>query len=209
MGFHQTFLNILRGNDPLQNNQLNTHFDFNVLPKTPQTVAKIAPFVTNKLMKNEQQLIETHDTFYVARDTCTNTVYMCFKNLLMLDIDEVGDEATANHLSRLSASPEKFVVFQSNRGLHAFCVSKAFEYRNLETIQFMIDHGADFYYTTFCYVRGFCVRLNKKMSEPAEKPMYVRLGYIGNGNVVQELESLVNKHVEYCRVYSTSSINTN
>jgi hypothetical protein len=197
-------LNILRGTDPLQNNHINTHFDFNVLPQTPQTIAKIAPFVTNKLRK-EQQLIETHDTFYVARDTCTNTVYMCFKNLMMLDIDEVGD----GPLSRLSASPEKFVVFQSNRGLHAFCVSKAFEYRNLETIQFMIDHGADFYYTAFCYVRGFCVRLNKKMSEPAEKPMYVLLGYFGNGNVVQELESLVDKHVEYCTVYSTSSINTN
>lgn len=76
-------------------------------------------------------------------------------------------------------------------------------------MKFMLDNGSDFYYTAFCYIRGYCVRLNKKISEPMNKPIYLRLGYFGNGQIIKELDSLVDKHVEYFNLYSTSSFNSN
>lgn len=175
INFHHTFLDILFGKDPLDiiyNNikdHINFNFNFNILPKCCETVEKIAPYLLQS-MKKEQELIDTNENYYVARDLVDNTVYICFKELMVIDIDGGFDvDKIIKHFSEPKELKEMtFRIYGRKNELnnfcsyHIFCTSKKMEYRNKDTISFMISNFCDFYYTVHTYIRGFCVRLNNK-----------------------------------------------
>ena len=79
--FHKSFLNILQNKDPLQNCETKqktiTYFTIN----NSEDIIKLAPQLISGV-KRDQNLIKTRDDYYVARDSLTNTVYICFKHLL-------------------------------------------------------------------------------------------------------------------------------
>ncbi len=207
--FHQSFLTIMRGLDPIdtiehynKTNVRNTNLD--LLPKIPETVVKIAPFLM-QTMKKQQRLEESCKDYYVATDVQTGVVYICYKSLMMIDIDtknipDITDKFIIDHFSAFD--DKCFRVFKSGGGYHVFCVSEEFDYRNTETVKFMLDNFVDFYYCVYCYIRGFSVRLNKKFYEHTDTPLYQDMGLCGNTQLVkQSLQELVDKHITLVAKY--------
>jgi hypothetical protein len=205
MLFHKTFLNILSNKDELDViyesvKELGT-FNYDKLPKNSDTVVKTAPFLLQKI-KKEQLLIETKKDYYVARDCEDNTVYICFKDLLVIDIDKEKNEITLKDIIKHFEQYNKksFIVYSNGKGgYHMFCVSEKNKYRDINTVDFMINNYSDFYYTIFSYIRGFCVRLNEKFEMNTR---YKFETIINEKNAMKELVDLVKYHEKLMKKYS-------
>lgn len=204
MTFNTTFLDILQGKDSLDiiyneciSNGINK-FNFNILPKTVDNAVRIAPFLLQN-MKKQQRLIETTNDYYIAQDTFDNTMYICFKNLMIIDIDDKSLSET-DIINNFSLKKDSFSIYSSRNGYHVFCISKKMKYRDRETISFMIDNFCDFYYSVHSYIRGFCVRLNQKFDENEFPYKFIKI--IDNGNIDQGLLELTNKHYKFTEHYS-------
>jgi hypothetical protein len=207
MSFNKSFLDILQGNDSLDviyndciSNGIDGKFNYDLLPKTVDNAIKLAPFLLQN-MKKQQVLIETTPDYYIAQDTVDNTIYICYKNLMVIDIDD----KLKNVVNHFSLKKESFSIFSSRNGYHVFCISKKVDYRDKETISFMIDNFCDFYYSIHTYIRGFCVRLNKKFDEDENGLPYQFVKLIDNGNIDPHLLDLTNKHFELTKKYSIGS----
>jgi hypothetical protein len=223
--FHRTFLDILFGRDPLNTlyNEIKYHvnfkFNFDLLPKCSDTVEKIVPHLLQR-MKKEQELIETTEDYYVARDLVDNTIYICFKELMVIDIDidQGSDEQfdvdkIIKHFSEIKEM--SFRIYGRKDELnnfcayHVVCTNKKVGFRNKETISFMIANFCDFYYTIHSYIRGFCVRLNNKFNTPNQYEYAGRVseqGTINKENEDQDLVKLVELHESLIEFYSKSEI---
>lgn len=143
--FHKTFLRIIRGKDSLDKiyNKLEgdgvSAMNFDILPKNVDTVITSAPFLLQSI-KREQQLIETNKDYYVARDILTNTFYICYNNVLMLDLDTTSN--IDDVLTKLEQETDKcFSIYKSHNGYHIFCLSHRFEYRDKRTCDFMLKYA--------------------------------------------------------------------
>lgn len=214
--FHRTFLDILFGKDPLDTlyNEIKDHvnfkFNFDLLPKCSDTVEKIAPHLLQS-MKKEQELIDTTEDYYVARDLVDNTIYICFKELMVIDIDQGSEQLDVDkiikHFSEIKEM--SFRIYGRKDELnnfcayHVFCTNKKVGYRDKETISFMIANFCDFYYTIHSYIRGFCVRLNNKFKTPNQYEFICKI------NADQEdldLVKLVELHESLIKFYSKGEI---
>lgn len=208
MLFHQTFLTILRGQDELQYNTSRIlPIEIDTLPKNTETILKVAPVMLEGV-KREQELLETNKEYYVAKDISTNTYYMCYKDVLMIDIDlhKTSDELTELDVTRhFSNIPGHcFKIYKSKNGYHVFCLSHRYSYRKEETIEFMLNNFSDFYYTVYAYIRGWSVRLNKKFNEIDS--MYKCLGVFGDIHCRDlDIERLVDKHIQYVKRFDTTN----
>lgn len=163
----------------------------------------IAPLLLPKV-KRSQTLIDSTEDYYVASDNATGTVYMCYRDVLMIDIDSKNcDLNREDILDHFNTMPDyAFKIFQSARGFHVFCVSKRFDYRDPSLLQFMLSNFADFYYTVYAYIRGFSVRLNPKFCDSTKQPIYQDLGIVGNTELIkEELLKLVDHHIKLCKRY--------
>jgi hypothetical protein len=168
--------------------------------------------VFETLITKPQELIEDNTDYYVARDILTNTVYICYKHLLVIDIDVYKqDDPTEIYkiFQLLDDSEYLFHVFQSRNGYHAFCVSEEFDYKQQKTIELMMTFQCDFFYAFYCYLRGFCVRLNRKMNEYFDlmsnkdhSSIYSFIGTFGSGEESERLSDLVQKHVALVQQYN-------
>lgn len=143
-------------------------------------------------VKRDQDLITDMDDYYIARDVASNTVYMCFRDLMVIDIDTDSKHAS---LELLGKSNERFLVYETRRGLHAFCVSKKWGYTDCGSALFALDLGCDYFYAVYASIRGWCVRLNQKLDEFVTNAddgtrMYTFLGAVG-GQPGDEDASLV------------------
>ena len=177
--------------------------NFDLLPKTAESAIQIAPLLLAKV-KRPQTLIDSTEDYYVANDNATGTVYMCYRDVLMIDIDFKHNDLSAEDiLAHFANIPNyAFKIFQSARGFHVFCLSQRFSYRDPLVIQFMLSHFADFYYTVYAYIRGFCVRLNPKFNDSTDQPIYKDLGMVGNLELIKEdILTLVDHHIKLCKRY--------
>lgn len=206
--FHQTFLNILMGKDKLEiryneiKEFVDFKFNFDILPKTCDTVEKIAPYLLQSV-KKEQQLIESNVDYYIARDLIDNTVYICFKELMIIDIDEKNIDEIISHFNKHHIN-ESFRVYNRMNdcgvsSFHIFLTSRKVEYRNNESVSFMLSNFCDFYYAIFSYIRGFCVRLNNKFLSSNK---YEYMCTINEYNEDPELVKLVELHETLLEKYS-------
>jgi len=199
--FHKTFLDILQKRDPLEG------MDFNYLKirsELLQDIIDTAPYYLQGINR-EQILIDTHKDYYIARDIMTNSVYMCFRNLLMLDFDNV--DGIVELLT--SDKTHSWKIYKTTRGFHAFCVSHEYEYRKRETVELMLKYkDIDIDYIRFCYLRGYCVRLNKKFYQDMNTGNYIYIATTNSENVIQKLDLLTDLHIEKCKEY-TSDLNIN
>lgn len=196
MSFSTSFLRILQGKDPLEQDLIKV--DTRKINETDiDSIIHTMPYFLQGI-KREQFLIETTPDYYISRDSKTNTVYMCFKNILMLDFDNTTEE----QLEILESLPLAFKIYRTSKGYHAFCISKKFDYRSKETVEFMLkfkNFGVDIDYIRFCYLRGFCVRLNKKFEQKGEN--YTLHKVTKSELINQELEKLVDLHFKKCKDY--------
>lgn len=199
MTFNTSFLNILKGLD-----QLDKEYDdfkiYNVDDISINGIINTAPYFLQGV-KRPQYLIKTHEDYYIARDLKTNTVYMCYKNILMLDFDN----NTLTFESLIGKLPDNmsFMIYKTDRGYHVFCTSHKFDYRTRHTVEFMhkfIDLGIDVNYIRYCYIRGFSVRLNKKFNGK-NKENYMYLTTTNQDLVDNNLRELVELHFQECKKY--------
>jgi hypothetical protein len=206
--FHRSFLKIMDGGDELEDNydpntiQFGDEYDS---PKTSEAIADIAPKLLQGV-KREQRLIKTTPLYYVAQDIKTNTVYICYRDVLHIDIDyksypELRDDDVISHFNDI---PNRtFRIYKSYGGYHVFCTSHRFQYRDLQTVEFMLNNMCDFYYAAYCYIRGFSVRLSKKFFEDPSTPTYKFLCDVGDAQLVNDdIVKLVDLQYSLSKQYS-------
>lgn len=212
--FHKTFLNILENNE-CNTNASNTNAktlekcDLEILErteiKTSDDVIRMAPhFISG--VKRQQTLIKSRKDYYIARDQITNTVYICYKNLLTIDID-YPDLNLDTLKQKLTTIPETFRIYRSKRGYHVYCTSRTFDYKSNESIKLMLDNLCDPYYCIYSYIRGYCTRLNNKFNSQGVE-LYQYLGKVGNTDEIDRLLHLINVMERYSKKYK-NDININ
>jgi hypothetical protein len=210
--FHQSFRLIIEKKDPLFDiynslveNNIETKFNFNILDKDVNTVINIAPILINNLSR-DQYFIERLPNYYLARDIRDNIYYLCFKNLMIIDIDInnhdtlLNDDIIIEHFNNIK--DKSFSIYKSSNGYHVFCISEYVDYRDHKTLDFMINNFCDFYYVVHSFIRGFCVRLNRKFEETNKTEIYKHLAIIDNNNIIKPLLDLTELHYEYSITYA-------
>lgn len=99
----------------------------------------------------------------------------------MLDYDYIDGFTVENIVSKLDivvGTARKFnvelvfLVFPSDRGVHAYLISHKYE-KNLIWVDFLNSMCNDSYYTAFSYEVGFNVRLNKKQDHRDDEVIWV------------------------------------
>lgn len=157
-----------------------------------------------KTIQKPQRCLVEHKDYYIAVDMYTNTKYMCYRNLAMIDIDlykmpVIGEQELFNYWQKITVEYSIVLkVFRSTGGLHLFLVDRKRNYRAKETLELMLQFKADFNYIIYCYLRGWSVRLSHKESEDKTKPRYTRLGYIGDTGLIDRyLDDICELHLEY------------
>jgi len=205
--FHKTFLNILDNKDPLNKFDYIEKSDLSIQKSitSPDDIIYLAPFFISGV-KRQQTLIKTSKDYYVARDNLTNTVYICFKNLLTIDIDDENIQLETIQ-DKLYLIPETFRIYKSKRGYHIYCTSKSFDYRSKQSVELMFNNFCDPYYCVYSYIRGYCTRLNNKFNSACLQ-IYKYIGKIGTSDENERLVYLVNLMEKYSNKYK-NEINLN
>ncbi len=156
-----------------------------------------------------QRLLYDDENYYIGIDLMTNTYYVCYRNLLMIDIDYYKEGCVSRSVEDLTTIIKSycsnhpkllFRLYKSRGGIHGFVVSYEHHYRNQESIQLMLDLDCDFYYAIYSYLRGFSVRLNRKRMD-TEAKIYEFIGYVGHGKEDEYLGKLTDLHMNLVPVF--------
>ena len=106
----------------------------------------------------------------------------------------------------------RYRIYKSRGGYHAFLISHKLDNRSNEALQLMIEAQTDYFYIVFTYLRGWCVRLNKKKVEDPNPnvPIYSYVGDVICGElvkrenkkvaVVKEYANILDFHMELCEM---------
>ena len=215
MGFYDTYLKIL-------NSKVNCEAKLSVpelaesgfrkmltetQAKNYELVTLLAQSLKNCLNK-PQRLIHDDEDYYIACDMHTNTYYVCYKSLMMIDIDYYKNNNIDNIRSECIRDNSKlFRIYKSRNGIHAFLISHSSTYTDPNAINLMLDLDCDFYYTVYSYLRGWSVRLNRKETDVSDE-LYNFIEDIGTGKPDERLEKLVNLHINLVPVFKDTSPNT-
>ncbi len=183
-----------------------------------QTVLMIAPVLLPRIIK-PQQLIHDDPDYYVAVDQVTNTYYVCYRTLMMIDVDWYKDdndktsiaerqESTIQKIKDYCADNSQlcFRLYSSQGGLHAFLTSQESHYRDPLAVQMMLDLTTDFYYVVHCYLRGWSVRLNKKRIDTKDE-LYEYIDTVGSGEEIEHLVNLTKLHINLVPVFTDVGVN--
>lgn len=191
---------------------------------TPETIISLAPSLIRSMVK-PQRLIQNDPDYYIAADLRTNTYYICYRNLMMIDIDFYKVSVHSSEQDKVQVdSPDyqstinkrleflldlaedyallkglRFRVYRSRNGIHLFLISRSADRKNLADLQVMLDLDCDFYYTVYSYLRGWSVRLNRKLKEETMSYQYLR--DLGDEKPIEHLEKLVDLHLRLVEVF--------
>jgi len=169
----------------------------------------------SSLITKKQEKIYSESDFYVARDVLTNTRYICFKDFLTIDIDNHKKECDSG-LETLyefcSENPDYlFAVYQSSNGFHIFCLSHKKYYK--DNIDFQLKLKSDYFYAIFSNIRGYSIRLNRKMADymsymrhkDTTPSIYKFIQNIGTGQGDPRLLELMKIHDLYVKKFENST----
>lgn len=218
MGFFESFikLNATEATDLAEWHEDLKNADFRnfIIEKKGKNFKTVKLLSANLLpcMQKPQQLIYDDPEYYIAIDTYTYTYYVCYKRLLMIDLDyskSTHDKATI--LKKVNdyctERPELFFrVFETRNGLHLFLASQPMDYQSKKAIKLMLALDCDFYYTIFAYIRGWSVRLNRKADDHKDD-LYREIEPIGTGKSDQLLDKLINLHINLMKVFQNEQPN--
>src|SRR5579863_8787164 len=176
--------------------------------KSYKTIVKIAPIMRMGMLRPQRLLLDS-DNYYLACDMITNTYYLCYKYLMMIDIDfykqsetpESGAEVIQKFQNDIRENPQNcWRLYRTKGGIHAFLTSKEAMYSSKESIEVMLKFQGDFNYVIYSYLRGWCVRLNRKQQE--EKVVHDHIETIGNSSLeIPELVKLVELHLRFIKIF--------
>jgi len=142
--------------------------------------------MSHSLLKPQRLLIDKDD-YYIAIDLLTNTYYICYRDVMMIDVDryknkDIGVDTLDEIKYKLANYPEFFFrIFSSRNGYHIFVINKSLDYKSEESIKLMYDLNCDFYYIVYSYLRGWSVRFNKKKGEENIDNLYLWIGDVVKG----------------------------
>jgi hypothetical protein len=132
----------------------------------------------------------------------SNMKILILRKMLMLDYDDKSYEEIQEILQK---TREKYRVYKTFKGYHAYCVSKEYSSKNYKTLQIMYDLGCDPLYISYTYFFGWCVRLTKKLDR--EEPFVERfVGSIGTGESLEILLDVLDKKDEFIKNYFIDDI---
>lgn len=122
-------------------------------------------------LNKPQRLLIDHNEYYVAIDMLTNTKYICFKDLCILDFDINKNnyhtkEDILNYINNNSILKNiAYYRIETERGYHLYLVDKPRLYSKIETFNFINQFNCDDYYKFYCFIRGFSIRLSFKTND--------------------------------------------
>ena len=176
-------------------------------PKSPELVKILAELLLCRIIKPQRLLLD-HPDYYVAVDMYTHTYYICYRQLLMLDIDfyKDGQNRTVDILLQqletyANNKSLRFTIYRTRNGLHVFIINKTFDYTSDEAMQIMLEMEVDFNYIIYSYLRGWSVRLNRKQGETS-KQLYTYIKDVGAAKSCMDLRKYVKMHIDMCRLFS-------
>jgi hypothetical protein len=171
--------------------------------KTVESIKLLSNSLKDTMKKPQKIEIDEKD-FYAGVDTYTDTIYICFSNLLMVDVDDKIDIDKLMNEYTLLHPDTLFDVYETNKGYHIFDISKEHQYKSEKSLQMMLELKCDFFYSVYSYLRGWSVRLNKKLGNGVidGTPLYTFYKRFGNGVPNKKLEGYVKMHDELFNVYT-------
>lgn len=145
-----------------------------------------------KYIQKSQRLLYNHKDYYIAVDLYTNLHYICYKNVLMIDIDTIHFNITYNDLLiKLDELEYSYRIYKSLNGYHVFITNKYFNYYSNETLDLLLKYNCDINYVICVYLRGFCVRINKKKyDDNMYELLYINKKFKENKDII----SLIDLH---------------
>lgn len=194
--FYQSFIDLGKGKEipDIDNKSIALLRDrgfskFVIENEDPVNAVKMLSYVIRHSLFKPQRLLEDHNEYYIAVDLLTNTYYICYRRLMMIDIDrykqDIEKDTLDDIIQKLSKYPKLFFrIYQSRNGYHIFVLNKHMDYKSDESIQLMHNLGCDFYYIVYSYLRGWSVRLNKKKGEEEKDDLYKWIGDVIFGQYI-------------------------
>lgn len=217
MGFYDSYLEMLQNQEDPEIPELKeSGFRKKLLETQKHNVelVKLMATAVKHTLAKPQQLLHDDEDYYIGIDMYTNTYYVCYKNLLMIDIDYYKSDPTseADIISKFKDYCEdrpdlRFKLYRSRNGIHGFLVSHEANHWDDYYLSMMLDLGADFYYTVYSYLRGWSVRLNKKKTDQSDQ-LYTYICDIGNGREINRLKKQVDLHINLVDVFKDTGVNT-
>ena len=177
-------------------------FIIDKLGKTYETVKILSGNIVSGMLR-PQRLIMDHDDFYIACDMMTNTYYICYRYLMMIDIDMFKLDTPDVDILKIFENDKshQWMIYKSRSGYHAFLISERVPYGTRLSVETMLKYPCDFYYVIYSYLRGYSVRLNPKKDEKGD--VYEYLGTYGNVESCDtHLTNLVNFHIDMSKVFN-------
>lgn len=164
-------------------------------------------------MKKPQQCLYNDKDYYLAIDSYTKTYYVCYRNLMMIDMDFGKDGNFKDKKSYLQFLEEYcntnknilLDVYQTRNGVHCFVLDKEHSLNSDESLNLMIGLKCDFYYIIYASIRGWSVRVNRKYGDKKGE-LYKHLGRIGYGKANPYLEKLVKLHLGFANLFKEGDI---
>lgn len=138
---------------------------------------------------------------------------MCTSSLLMIDFDTEEKAVAVGLLARYTACVEaatgtalRFEVLETDGGIHAFLTSHKIDSKGDNMLGIMLQLQSDKMYAGFSLFRGFCARLNPKITAPPSNELkpaegvrdaivarqcYGSVCVLGSGSALPELTHLL------------------
>jgi hypothetical protein len=138
-----------------------------------------------------QRCFITTENEYLAVDMNTNLHYICFKNIMMIDIDNNDIDTPHKINSLMNKYNDSYMLFKTTNGYHLFITNRYANHNDESTINYMIDFNCDINYIICTYLRGFCVRLNKKNNEEPDN-LYTLVLSFNEQNSNKEIVDKIN-----------------
>jgi len=175
------------------------------------TITLIEKIMRSGMLRPQRLIIDTDD-FYIACDMLTNTYYICYKYLMMIDIDFYKSDIQGKGITSTEDNQQDdtlrlfqndvhehpdhcWTLYRTRGGIHAFLNSKSYAYSSEESCNLMLRLGSDFNYVVYSYLRGWCVRLNRKQKEEFVKVEFMcKVGDVSLERT--DLTRLVNSHLK-------------
>jgi hypothetical protein len=209
--FFDTFTKeVLQADFTLDNRIKNSGFRKFIIKTHGKTVSTIN-ILRDSLaitIKKPQRCLYADQDWYLAIDTYTSTFYVCYRDLMMIDIDYgKGNQYTTYkeviNMLQLYCDKNPTVlmdIYQSGKGVHVFMLHQKYDYHLDRSLELMLELECDFYYVIYSSLRGWSVRVNSKIGE--SKPIYKSLGRIGTGSPINRLECLVKVHINFLTTFA-------
>lgn len=159
-----------------------------------ETIKYVSTMFVN-YTKRPQRILHTNSDYYIGVDMYTNVHYMCYENILMMDID---DSSIDNIENKIKSYNDSYVIYKTQNGYHVFVLNRRFIHNKKETIEYMVNFKTDYKYIICSFLRGFSVRLNKKYKD---EETYKLVGYYNEDKIDSNILTAVNEHIFFSKKF--------